>query len=43
MKKKIRSEKINLLVEIGVPQDEFKTTLSLRRSNKEILKRVISR
>lgn len=34
------SEKVICLVAIGIPQDEFKTTLSLRRSKDEILKRV---
>lgn len=32
------SEKVICLVAIGIPKDEFKTTLSLRRSNDEILK-----
>jgi len=32
------SEKVICLVPIGIPKDQFKTTLSLRRDNKEILK-----
>lgn len=32
------SEKVICIVPIGIPKDEFKTTLSLRRSNDEILK-----
>lgn len=42
MKKLLRldeSEKVICLVPIGIPKNEFKTTLSLRRSNDEILKR----
>jgi nitroreductase len=35
------SEKVICLVAIGIPQDEFKTALSYRRSNDEILKRVV--
>ena len=34
------SEKVICLVPIGIPQNKFKTTLSLRRSNDEILKRI---
>jgi nitroreductase len=37
------SEKVICLVAIGIPQDEFKTALSLRRSNNEILKGVMLR
>ena len=32
------SEKVICVVAIGIPKDEFKTTLSLRRDNNEILK-----
>lgn len=32
------SEKVICLIPIGIPKDEFKTTLSLRRDNEEILK-----
>ena len=32
------SEKVICLIPIGVPKNEFKTTLSLRHSNEEILK-----
>jgi nitroreductase len=32
------SEKVICLIPIGIPKEEFKTTLSLRRKNEEILK-----
>ncbi len=35
-----KSEKVICLVPIGIPENEFKTTLSLRRSTEEILKKI---
>ena len=32
------SEKVICVIPIGIPKDKFKTTLSLRRDNNEILK-----
>ena len=33
-----KSEKVICFIPIGIPKDRFKTTLSLRRANNEILK-----